>query len=403
MPCGDSPDEFDIARAEAVCLACMGEPLRQAAAELLSEDRCSFCEAVSGSDHTPIAVPFDEFMGLIRAGLFAVYDIGSEVGNPPSDGGDGRRWFTSDEVAQEHCWDAVAEGPHADDLFGVIEYWVGEIDPWWTYQSNGWTKAILPFGWKGYKESVLAPEAESRYSGGLVPPPEEFIDKLLKMLLLLPGLICDLPTGSAFWRARPYDERTFPLTGKALGSAPTEWAQANRMSPKGVSMFYGSDELETAIAEVKYGDHPWAAAGQFRTACELRIVDLSSLPYAPSIFDPTQREDYHAIEFLWEFANDISQPVTNAAIDYRPTQALTADIRSMPYDQIDGIRYRSAARSGGTSYVLFFDNNQCGEADDARPDIVLRLYRESVHESIPCSAIDRQSVSAWIEPDDADN
>lgn len=40
-------------------------------------------------------------------------------------------------------------------------------------------------------------------------------------------------------------------------------------------------------------------------------------------------------------------------IDYRPTQALMAEIKSMPDDQIDGIRYRSAVRRGGTSYVLF--------------------------------------------------
>jgi hypothetical protein len=46
----------------------------------------------------------------------------------------------------------------------AIEYWLREIDPWWTYLDNGWTRSILPFGGKGYKRSVLEPEAEQLYS-----------------------------------------------------------------------------------------------------------------------------------------------------------------------------------------------------------------------------------------------
>jgi hypothetical protein len=55
----------------------------------------------------------------------------------------------------------------------------------------------------------------------------------------------------------------------------------------------------------------------------------------------------------------------------------------MPYDQIDGIRYRSAARPGGTSYVLFFDNAQCADADEKSPNTELVLDRDTVLASVP--------------------
>jgi hypothetical protein len=144
-----------------------------------------------------------------------------------------------------------------------------------------------------------------------VPAPDECIDELLKMLVHLPGSLCHLPEGTAFWHARPYfeDEPTFPLTGKALGSAPNEHAGANRMSPEGMSMFYGSDELETALEEVKCADHPRAAADQFRTARELR---------------------------------------RNPVPQRRPA-------------------------GGGTSYVLFFDNAQCDGPEDTSPDAAIPL------------------------------
>lgn len=367
MICPDPPPEPNYAEIDAVCLACIGHPLREEARRVLTLDSCSFCEATGDS----IAAGFDEFMELIKTGLFHLYDIGSEVGNPPSGGGDGREWLSYMEVASDHCWEAVgSKDPAARNaLFKAIEDSLGDTDPHWTYVDNGFTRLHLRYGWREFRESVTESDFESHW----VLNPDEFIGELQKILTWMPGIVVDLPSGAALWRARIYDGGTTPpfeLSAKELGSAPTDSAKPNRMSGEGVSMFYGAEQLTTALKEVKYDESTSAAAGQFLTARPLRVVDLTEVSYEPSIFHPLERGDYYAATFLAGFAFDISLPASDAR-DYLPTQAVTEGIRAIPWDKIDGIRFRSAVDPGGINFVLFCDNDDCGESDDDSATLLL--------------------------------
>jgi RES domain len=361
VPCLDLPGEPDYAEIESVCLSCMGAPLRATARKALTHDSCSFCESTG----IGIAMQFDEFIELIELGLSGIYDAGSEVGNPPSDGGDGREWFSYAEVASAHCWEAVGDGD--DDvryfLFKAIENALGEKDINWTYVDNGFTRLTLRYGWEEFKRSVTEPAFEAHW----VLNPDAFIAELQQILTDIPGIVRVLPAGTAFWRARPYngDVPPFLVNGKQLGSAPNQFAKANRMSAEGVSMFYGSDEMATAIEEVKYGTNDSAAVGQFVSATKLTVVDLTDIGYEPSIFDPNERDDYYAVDFLYGFARDISRPITDPDVQYRPTQLLTAKIRKIPWATIDGIRFHSVAHRGGMNYVLFCTNEECGDPQDS--------------------------------------
>ena len=47
-----------------------------------------------------------------------------------------------------------------------------------------------------------------------------------------------------------HDPETAGYDASKLGSPPLEKASANRMSPAGISMFYGCDDVETVVAEI---------------------------------------------------------------------------------------------------------------------------------------------------------
>jgi hypothetical protein len=65
--------------------------------------------------------------------------------------------------------------------------------------------------------------------------------------------------------------------------------------------------------------------------------------------------------FLHEIADEISQPIARddrVHVEYVPTQVVTEFLRTVATSngsRIDGIRYRSSRRSGGSSLVLFAD------------------------------------------------
>ncbi|UQA95891.1 RES family NAD+ phosphorylase [Streptomyces halobius] len=67
-----------------------------------------------------------------------------------------------------------------------------------------------------------------------------------------PGLITPLLAGYRICRAQSHKEPTVSGAASRLDTAPREFAaQANRMSPAGIPMFYGAQDPETA----DFGDH----------------------------------------------------------------------------------------------------------------------------------------------------
>jgi hypothetical protein len=131
------------------------------------------------------------------------------------------------------------------------------------------------------------------------------------------------------------------------------------MSADGVSVFYGSFERATAVAEASVSMPPgreWVLTeAEWQCTRALQVLGLSELPPVPSIFEASG-EWRGAILFLREFVKSISAPVVHDGgehIEYVPTLVLTEYFRkqvSAPDGSpLDGMVYPSAPRPGQVS------------------------------------------------------
>jgi hypothetical protein len=121
-------------------------------------------------------------------------------------------------------------------------------------------------------------------------------------------------------------------------------------------MLYLSSTADVAIAEL--GDAGSFSVGRFAFTRSPRVLDLANLAPIPGMFSAASREEIFGLRFLHEFSNLISQPVERdklGHIEYVPTQVLTEFLRDYVFKggRVDGIRYKSAALSGGVNLVIF--------------------------------------------------
>ncbi len=198
-------------------------------------------------------------------------------------------------------------------------------------------------------------------------PPARILDEVA-MAIENGGLISQLPAGTRLVRARQHGLEEVLATPAQLGSPPRDRTAANRMSPPGISMFYGSEDANTALAELRPQAFPrLATVATWITARSLRYLDLVDVD-VPSLFDLVAGTTLRPwLLFLHDFAAQVSLPPGDdgAAVDYVPTQVLTEYVHRVlgdPDDPVRGIRYPSAARTGGVSWVLFVDAAGCTDA-----------------------------------------
>lgn len=179
----------------------------------------------------------------------------------------------------------------------------------------------------------------------------------------------ELPIGYRIWRGRLVPPNgsygTISQQLKECGPPPRKMAVSLRMSPSGISYFYGAEDFETAYKEIRASQDNTAIYGLFETTRILRIVDLSHIPHVTisSIFSPDYEHELHAVKyFLRSFTNEISKPIlpNEAQIEYLPTQILTEYIRSKGYD---GVRYGSSL-TDGFNLTLFCGPPEGGHEDE---------------------------------------
>jgi hypothetical protein len=108
--------------------------------------------------------------------------------------------------------------------------------------------------------------------------------------------------------------------------------------------------------------------GTWTTARRLRFLDLVDVDI-PTLFDVVGKRQRPWRLFLKGFADDVSKPARpaipdGAAVDYVSTQVFTEYVRHVlgGGDPVLGIRYRSAVRPEGVSWVLFVSADGCTEA-----------------------------------------
>lgn len=251
----------------------------------------------------------------------------------------------------------------------------------------------LYYGWKGFSKFVMH---EARYVFLSATPksydefqhdelhPVKILNALARMVEDV-GLIDTINTTSRLYRVHIVDPKESLTTSKRLGSPPLDRAKyPNRMSPAGISMFYGAFDITTSVLETydpSRGSGKIAAYGVFSPVRPLRVLDLSKTLQVPSIFDSAKHQVRPLIRFLIDFLKDFTKPVLKdeyAHVEYVPTQVVTEYFRHVfrtaDGEKLDGIIYPSSKPDAQAAVVVFADNDACVEECDASsPDAVLVL------------------------------
>lgn len=171
-----------------------------------------------------------------------------------------------------------------------------------------------------------------------------------------------LPTGTVLYRCREEKSGELIESFGDITSPPNLKAKQSRMSPAGISMFYGAFDQETAIIETDCIGKS-KKLGKFSLIKDLVVIDLTMLPQF-SFWMPGDKE---GIGFLHSFSLEISKPIQNdfVHIEYVPSQVFTEYLRyiynTIDNCKLDGIIYNSSLKGAKKNIVLFYDQESSKE------------------------------------------
>lgn len=352
-----------------ICSRCISDPyLKDFINSRVSVSPCSFC-----GRRGIHSVPLDDVMEIIGNTVADYYN--RAVNEAPYDGRDGGYQgvtYETDDV-MDHI---VGDISRRDQVHTAIRESFDD-DTWAErnmFSLNGVQKYVA--SWDRFCYAV---KHRTRYffdrhqeddADDTIPVP--YMLDALREMVAESGLIHHLPADRVIYRVRSHKKTELCTTRAALGPPPEEKAPSNRMSPAGISVFYGAFEMATAQAEASVSmprDQAWTLTGAaWRCARPLRVLNLSELPPVPSIF-AASRERRGALQFLSEFVESITAAVVHDGrehIEYVPTQILTEyfreRVKGTDGSSLDGIVYPSARRREGRSIVVFVSQ------DDLDPD-----------------------------------
>ena len=175
----------------------------------------------------------------------------------------------------------------------------------------------LNIKWKHFAEMVKHQQrftflANKEFDGH----PSEYDNGLFDILTKLGSMIhqfdiCKrLDNATVIFRARPIEKDT-PLTFNEITCPPDDCAKQNRMSPAGISMFYGAFDEETARKEstpqTRHDGKGRFLIGQFKQKRPLQLIDLTALP-RPSFWHQ-KKQTREALAFMRIFHNEITKRI----------------------------------------------------------------------------------------------
>lgn len=349
-----------------ICHNCLSDPeLARYAQEHASSNTCSFCDRVTRQ--RPISIEFDSLMEIVMSALKQYYDRAvDELGYCSAEGGYlGTTYDSYDIIRDESPFCEISENDRV--LSRIVECLEDEV---WCDKSP---YSII--GFEAYRSSwdqfCSAVKHRTRYfftrrspreRDSELTPVSQMLDELSSNIET-EGLIHQLPTNTNLFRVRVHRTHERCDNRESLGPPPPSVAPSNRMSPAGVSMFYGSADLTTAKTEAlstlgKKRDAALTAAIWNATRPVL-LLNLCGIRQTPSFWF-SSRSERDRVLFLHEFAASISQPVIHDGrehIEYVPSQIVTEYFRDVyrthEGSQLDGIFFPSARARGGKNMVIF--------------------------------------------------
>lgn len=331
------------------------------------EGECSYC----GRHHTVLPMP--GFIKMVRQKIESEFDNVDEAGLPTE-----RSYFDDDEEvisglkrfmgftapSEAQCYEDTAEVLFAIDLLPKPESLYHDLLE--SLPSHAWISSDpfiisrdqeLSLHWKNFSDMVKHRQrftfwTKKEFSGIRSEYDNCLMDILheLGSLIYEPDLCRWLNTDETIYRARSIKKET-PLEFQEITSPQDDCASQGRMSPAGISMFYGAFDEETVRREctpkAKHDGKGRFLIGSFHPKKNLFILDLTDIP-KPSFWEHNQ--DYREkLSFLNTFSKEISKPIVpddRIHIEYVPTQVFTEYLRFVfKYNgnsSLDGIKYRSS-------------------------------------------------------------
>ena len=352
-----------------VCAACIEDPaLQEVVKDNLTELRCDYCER---EENQPIACRLDVITDYMRPFIEEKFcDPADELPYDSAEGG-----------YQGNCidsWDLLESFGlliNNSDLFNDISDAFTDHD--WCQRDYyslsvgvahraGWdhfcqivkNKRRFTF-WKEYDRKSNEYDEEVIHPAQMLPTLEELIGSNV--------IIED--TGTRFWRVQLLEADEVPNVASRFTSPPIDKAFVpNRMTPAGISMFYGAEELSIAYDEVvsiANLDEKVAWGVQFEAVIPLNLLDLATLPTPRSAFTHGGYESRELIGFLHHFRDSLMRPINRDGhehIDYVPTQVFTEYVRyemkTVSGESFHGIRYLSS-KAHKPCYVIFAGQQEC--------------------------------------------
>lgn len=412
---------------ETVCLDHFtDEVLRNALASEAHSLKCSFCGREGVEGDAPFAVEMDELGTLVWDVLTWSYDWTDDPGDPWRD----YEIYDNTYVMYETVEEAV-DSAYSMEIVECLIRATGSTDAW--VPSDSTDPSAL--GWSAYAATVRTESrfvviGESKRPGFEDEPPAR-IGKFLASLLAYveSDLLIELPADSTLYRGRMTDNARRLLEEKIrkepsteLGSSPPSLAGNNRLSPPGISLFYSSDDLHVAVAEIAlHSEYDEAVVGAFKTTKALRLLDFTRpLTKLPSIFatDDESRRRWMFARFKQHFTDMITAPVVldgRENIDYTPTQVVAEWLRWVPELRIDGIAWPShlaektkadtsrgtdagaaASETPGRNVALFFGHGPDFQTDPPTATELARPGKRTPSLTLSANDITRHKVSRAV-------
>lgn len=154
---------------------------------------------------------------------------------------------------------------------------------------------------------------------------------------------------------------------REIGPPPAHLAAAGRMNAQGISVFYGAQTVETALAEVRPPVGSQVVVAYFKIIRPLRLLNLealNSIVEEGSLFDPQFVKRLEKAAFLRSFCKRIARPVLPSIQDfeYLPTQCVADFLAGTSDVALDGIMFPSAQRdNSGLNIVIFHKSSRVEE------------------------------------------
>jgi hypothetical protein len=358
------------------------DALERLIAERAEETTCSYCER---TDAEPFAAPLDVLIERIGTSLPHEWRNADDEGVPWEGGYVGATYDSYDLLT-----DALGDIPlNHDELVSDVvgslpEHAWAQRDYLRLRPADRLSSAWEDFGTivKHHRRYFFADFRHEDDDDLDYLTPGELLDAIGRAVREA-ELVVELGEGESVYRVRPHPPGEGYETAEDLGAPRVENVKnASRMAAAGTPLFYGALDVDTAIEEVRFADpdvEAWTV-GEFHLLRPARIIDLSTGPTVPSLFDAERRHLRAGLIFLRYFFEQIKKPFRRddrIHIEYVPTQVVTEWFRVWFEPEgggrIDGILYGSARQSGGVNLALFIGNDGAVDAGQEPGDALLKL------------------------------